>query len=99
MALTKFLVAEKYIETIKKSQLVDKELTKAFKLLDQDNEVNYSGPAHETLDWLVEQLLGPDLHEHTLNWIYEHCCGDNLDLSFSEYFSSHRDSYKNHGHD
>jgi hypothetical protein len=99
MALTKFQIAVKYIETIKKCQLVDQELTRAFKLLDQDNEVNYYGPAHEALDWLMEHLLGPDLHEHTLNWVYEHDCGDSLDLTFSEYFDSHLDSYKNQGHD
>jgi L-rhamnose isomerase len=95
MALTKFQVAEQYAQTAKQAQLVDQELTKAFKLLYPDNEVNYSGPVHLAYDSLVEQLLGPELFEHTLNWIYEHEHGNNLDLLFSEYFDSHASSYKN----
>jgi L-rhamnose isomerase len=99
MALTKFLVAKQYAETVQQAQLVDQELTKAFKLLDQDNEVNYYGPVHKAYDHLVEQLLGPELFEHTLNWIYEHDLGNNIDLDFSEYFDSHQDSHKNLKHD
>jgi len=97
--LTKFQVAQQYVETVKQAQLVDQELTKAFKLLDQDNEVNYYGPVHRAYDDLVEQLLGSDLFEHTLNWIYEHEHGNNIDLTFPEYFDSHRDSYEKLGHD
>ena len=99
MALTKFQVAQQYANTAKLAQLVDQELTKAFKLLDPDNEVNYYGPIHRAYDDLVYQLLGQDLYEHTLNWIYEHDHGNDIDLSFSEYFDSHQDSYKNLRHD
>ena len=99
MALTKFQVAEQYVATVKQAQLVDQELTKAFKLLDPDNEVNYYGPVHQAYDLLVEQLLGPELFEHTLNWIYEHDHGTEIDLTFPEYFDSHQDSYINQEHD
>ncbi len=97
--LTKFLVAKQYAETVRQAQLVDQELTKAFKLLDQDNEVNYYGPVHKAYDDLVEQLLGQELFEYTLNWIYEHDHGNNIDLDFAEYFDSHISSYKNQEHD
>jgi len=96
--LTKFLVAQQYVNTAKQAQLVDQELTKAFKLLDQDNEVNYYGPVHRAYDDLVEQLLGPQLFEHTLSWIYEHSHGNNIDLDFNEYFDSHISSYENEKH-
>ena len=96
--LTKFLVAKQYAETAKQAQLVDQELTRAFKLLDQDNEVNYYGPVHKAYDDLVEQLLGPQLFEHTLSWIYEHDHGNNIDLDFNEYFDSHNSSYENERH-
>jgi hypothetical protein len=97
--LTKFEVAKQYVNTARQAQLVDQELTRAFKLLDPDNEVNYYGPIHKAYDELVFQLLGSDLYEYTLAWIYEHEFGDNLDLDFSEYFDSHQDSYKNQEHD
>jgi hypothetical protein len=99
MALTKFQVAEQYADTAKQAQLVDQELTRAFKLLDPDNEVNYYGPIHKAYDELVYQLLGQELYEHTLAWIYEHDHGNNIDLDFSEYFDSHIDSYEKLEHD
>jgi len=97
--LTKFQVAKYYVETVQQAQLVDQELSRAFKLLDPDNEVNYYGPVHRAYDDLVEQLLGPELFEYTLSWIYEHDHGNNIDLDFSEYFDSHISSYKNEEHD
>ena len=97
--LTKFEVAKQYVETVRQVQLVDQELTKAFKLLDQDNEVNYYGPIHRAYDDLVEQLLGSSYFEHVLSWIYEHDFGNNIDLDFQEYFNSHRDTYRYAEHD
>ena len=97
--LTKFEVAKQYVNTVKQAQLVDQELSKAFKLLDTDNEVNYYGPVHRAYDDLVEQLLGPSYFEHILNWIYEHDYGNNIDLDFNEYFDSHIESYRNQEHD
>jgi hypothetical protein len=99
MGLTKFLVAEQYVNTMLHHQDMEQRLDRAIKLLDQDNQVNIYGPVHRAYDELVDNLLGSDLFEHTLNWIYEHDFGKDQDLSFAEYFDSHQDSYENHRHD
>jgi hypothetical protein len=99
MALTKFELAKQYASTIKQAQLIDQALTKAFKLLDEDNEVYYSGPIHKAYDALVEQLLGQDFYEYILHWIYELDFGRRETQTFEEYLSSHLESYRYLKHD
>jgi len=93
--ITKFLIAKQYVEAYKKLQKLETAFNAAFQLLDPDNQVYIGGSMHNAYDNLVEQLLGPELFEHTLNWIFEHDHGNNIDLDFSEYFDSHISSYKN----
>ena len=99
--LTKFELAKEYVNTIKQAQHIDQELNKALKLLDQDNQVYYSGPLHKAYDNLVYQLLGPDFYELVLAWIYELDFGESESetQTFEEYISSHIESYRYLEHD
>lgn len=99
MALTKFEVAEQYVEAVYHHQDMEQRLDKAVKLLDQDNQVCIYGHIYTAYDELVYKLLGQELYEHTLTWIYQLDFGKDQDLSFAEYFDSHVDSYEKQEHD
>jgi hypothetical protein len=91
--MNKFKVAQQYVETIQQHQHMEQQLKQAVYLLDQDNQLNIYGPVHRAYDELVSQILGDQLVEHLLVWIYELDFGVEDTRTFKEFYYSHKDAY------
>jgi hypothetical protein len=97
--MNKFEIAQQYVEATRQNQLLEQQLTLAVKQLDQDNELNLYGPIHQAYETLVLQLLGEQLFDYTLTWIYELDFGKDETQTFEEFFNSHKDLYQDQKHD
>jgi Ca2+-binding EF-hand superfamily protein len=91
--MNKFKVAQQYVETTKQHQNMEQKLHEAVQILDQDNQLNIYGPVHKAYDELVSNILGDNLVEHLLVWIYELDFGKLDTRTFKEFFYSHKDAY------
>ena len=96
--MNKFKVAQQYVETTKQHQAMEHQLKQAVYLLDQDNQLNIYGPVHKAYDELVSQILGDNLVEHLLVWIYELDFGKEDTRTFKEFYYSHKDAYWDQKH-
>jgi hypothetical protein len=91
--MNKFKVAQQYVETIRQHQNMEQQLKQAVYLLDQDNQLNIYGPVHRAYDELISKILGDNLVEHLLVWIYELDFGKLDTRTFKEFYYSHEDSH------
>jgi len=91
MAITKLEVAKQYLAATQQNQLLEQQFRLAVKQLDQDNELNLYGPIHRAYETLVLQILGEQLFDHILVWIYELDFGKHETQTFEEFISSHID--------
>jgi hypothetical protein len=91
--MNKFKVAQQYVETIQQHQNMEQQLKQAVYLLDQDNQLNIYGPVHRAYDELISEILGDNLIEHLLAWIYELDFGRLDTRTFKEFFYSHKDAH------
>jgi len=91
--MNKFKVAQQYVETIQQHQAMEQQLKQAVYLLDQDNQLNIYGPVHRAYDELISTILGDQIVEHLLVWIYELDFGKLDTRTFKEFFYSHKDSH------
>ena len=91
MAITKLEVAKQYLAATQQNQLLEQQFRLAVKQLDQDNEFNLYGPIHRAYETLVLQILGEQLFDHILVWIYELDFGKDETQTFEEFISSHID--------
>ena len=89
--MNKFEVALQYVATIKQHQELEQALQRAVQLLDQDNQFLVYGPIHKAYDELVSNILGDNLVEHLLVWIYELDFGKLDTRTFKEFYYSHKD--------
>jgi hypothetical protein len=91
MALTKLEVAKQYLVATQQNQLLEQQFSLAVKQLDQDNELNLYGPIHRAYETLVLNILGEQLFDHILVWIYELDFGKDETQTFEEFISSYTD--------
>jgi len=91
--MNKFEVAKQYVDTIRQHQDLEQQLDVVVKLLDQDNQLSIYGPVHRAYDELISQILGDQLVEHLLVWIYELDFGKLDTRTFKEFYYSHKDSH------
>jgi len=89
--MNKFQVAKDYVLATQQNQLLESALTKAVQLLDQDNQLNLYGPIHQAYETLVLQILGEQLFDYILVWIYELDFGKDETQTFEEFFNNHQD--------
>jgi hypothetical protein len=89
--MNKFQVAKDYVLATQQNQQLESALTKAIQLLDQDNQLNLYGPIHQAYETLVLQILGEQLFDYILVWIYELDFGKDETQTFEEFFNSHQD--------
>ena len=97
--MNKFQVALQYVSTIYQHQQLETKLGEAVRLLDQDNQLQLYGPIHQAYDELVSEILGDNLVEHLLVWIYELDFGREDTRTFEEFFNSHQDLHQDQKHD
>jgi len=97
--MNKFAVAKAYVEATRQNQQLENQLTQAVQLLDQDNQVNLYGPVHRAYEHLVLEILGEQMFDYILVWIYELDFGREDPRSFEEYVLDWPDSHKDHKHD
>jgi hypothetical protein len=83
--MNKFQVAKDYVEATRQNQQLESQLTLAVQQLDQDNQLNLYGPVHRAYETLVLQILGEQLFDYILVWIYELDFGKEDARSFEEY--------------
>jgi hypothetical protein len=91
--MNKFKVAQQYVETTQQHQNMEQQLQQAVYLLDQDNQLLIYGPVHKAYDELVSEILGDNLIEHLLMWIYELDFGKLDTRTFKEFYYSHKDAH------
>jgi len=97
--MNKFEVAKQYVAVTQQNQQLESQLTLAVKQLDQDNELNLYGPVHQAYETLVLQLLGEQLFDYILVWIYELDFGKDETQTFEEFFNNHQDPHQDQKHD
>jgi hypothetical protein len=97
--MNKLEIAQQYVEATRQNQLLEQQLTLAVKQLDQDNELNLYGPIHQAYETLVLQLLGEQLFDYTLVWIYELDFGKDETQTFKEFFNNRPDLHRDLEHD
>jgi len=91
--MNKFKVAQQYVETIRQHQNMEQQLQQAVYLLDQDNQLSIYGPVYRAYDELISEILGDQIVEHLLVWIYELDFGKLDTRTFKEFYYSHKDSH------
>jgi len=89
--MNKFQVAKDYVLATQQNQQLESAITKAIQLLDQDNQLNLYGPIYQAYETLVLQILGEQLFDYILVWIYELDFGKDETQTFEEFFNSHQD--------
>jgi len=89
--MNKFEVALQYVATIKQHQELEQTLQRAVQQLDPDNQLQIYGPVHKAYDELVSNILGDNLVEHLLVWIYELDFGREDTRTFKEFYYSYKD--------
>lgn len=88
--MNKFEIAQQYANAIKQHQQLEQQLRLVVKMLDQDNELSIYGPVYQAYEELVTQLLGDNVMEHLLLWIYELDFGKGDTRTLKEYLESHQ---------
>jgi Ca2+-binding EF-hand superfamily protein len=91
--MNKFEIALQYVSTIKQHQDLEQTLQHAVQLLDQDNQLSIYGPVHRAYDELISTILGDQIVEHLLVWIYELDFGKLDTRTFKEFYYSHKDAH------
>jgi len=97
--MNKFQVAKDYVLATQQNQRLESQLSLAIQQLDQDNQLNLYGPVHRAYETLVLQILGEQLFDYILVWIYELDFGKDDTRTFEEFFNNHQDSHQDLGHD
>jgi len=96
--MNKFKVAKQYVEATCQNQQLEGKLGEAVKLLDQDNQFNLYGPVHRAYEHLVLEILGEQLFDYVLVWIYELDFGRDDPRSFEQYVLDWTDGYQQQKH-
>jgi hypothetical protein len=89
--MNKFQVAKDYVTATEQNQQLESAISKAIQLLDQDNQLNLYGPIYQAYETLVLQILGEQLFDYILVWIYELDFGKDETQTFEEFFHNHQD--------
>jgi hypothetical protein len=97
--MNKFQVAQDYVTATQQNQRLESQLTLAIQQLDQDNQLNLYGPVHRAYETLVLQILGEQLFDYILVWIYELDFGKDDTRTFEQYVLDWPDAHKDLGHD
>jgi len=82
-------LANQYLEATRQNQLLERQLTLAVKQMDEDNQLNLYGPIHRAYETLVLRLLGEQLFDYILVWIYELDFGKDETQTFDEYLEAY----------
>jgi hypothetical protein len=89
--MNKFQVAKDYVAATEQNQQLESAISKAIQLLDQDNQLNLYGPIYQAYETLVLNILGEQLFDYILTWIYELDFGKDETQTFEEFFNNHQD--------